>query len=148
SDLMREGISFNIDLSHLNLDNYIYIFTQAPEYWSWYGNSLVISAITIVLSLFFSSMVGYALALYDFKGRNLFFVIVLLILLITFEILMLLLYQLMIIIQLINTYISDVLPTIVATVAVFFCRQYDLGLPKDLLAAARLKGCNEYTIFS
>src|SRR5699024_689866 len=73
SDLMREGISFNIDFSHLNLDNYMYIFTQAPEYWSWYGNSLVISAITIVLSLFFSSMVGYALALYDFKGRNLFF---------------------------------------------------------------------------
>src|SRR5699024_1322832 len=147
SDLMREGISFNIDFSHLNLDNYMYIFTQAPEYWSWYGNSLVISAITIVLSLFFSSMVGYALALYDFKGRNLFFVFVLLILMITFEILMLPLYQLMIDTQLINTYIAVVLPMIVAPVAVFFFRQYALGLPKELMDAARIDGCNEYTIF-
>src|SRR5699024_5075494 len=68
-DLSKKGIRFKIDIIHLNLNNYMFILTQSPEYWSWYGNSLVISAITIVLSLFFSSMVGYALALYDFKGR-------------------------------------------------------------------------------
>src|SRR5699024_12702274 len=84
SDLMREGISFNIDLSHLNLDNYIYIFTQAPEYGSWYGKSLVISAIILVLSLVFSSMVGYALALYAFQVPSLFFVLVLLLFIIPF----------------------------------------------------------------
>src|SRR5699024_556701 len=101
----------------------------------------------IVLSLFFSSMVGYALALYDFKGRNLFFVLVLLILMIPFEILMLPLYHLMIDTQLINTYIAVVLPMIVAPVAVFFFRQYALGIPKEFMDAARIDGCNEYKIF-
>ncbi|WP_404455487.1 carbohydrate ABC transporter permease [Virgibacillus necropolis] len=145
--LMRNGISLTFDPSTLNLDNYIYIFTQASDYWTWYGNSLMISAITIVLSLFFSSMVGYALAIYDFKGRNFFFVLVLFILMIPFEILMLPLFQLMISMHLINTYTGVVLPMIVAPIAVFFFRQYALGLPKELMDAARIDGSTEYGIF-
>lgn len=145
--LMRNGISLTFDPSTLNLDNYIYIFTQASDYWAWYGNSLMISAITIVLSLFFSSMVGYALAIYDFKGRNFFFVLVLFILMIPFEILMLPLFQLMISMNLINTYTGVVLPMIVAPIAVFFFRQYALGLPKELMDAARIDGSTEYGIF-
>lgn len=147
SDLMRKGISFNIDFNQLNLDNYLYIFNQAPDYWIWYGNSLAISALTIVLSLFFSSMVGYALAVYDFKGRNFFFVLVLLILMVPFEILMLPLYQLMINTQLIDTYLAVVLPMVVAPVAVFFFRQFAIGLPKQLMDAARIDGSTEYGIF-
>lgn len=147
SELMRQGISFKINFSELSLDNYTYLFTQAAEYWSWYGNSLVISALTIILSLFFSSMVGYALAVYDFKGKNLFFVLVLLILMIPFEILMLPLYQLMINTQLIDTYFAVILPMVVAPVAVFFFRQYALGLPVQLMDAARIDGSTEYGIF-
>lgn len=147
SELMRNGISLVFDPSTLNLDNYTYIFTQAGQYWSWYGNSLVISAITIVLSLFFSSMVGYALAVYDFKGRNFFFILVLFILMVPFEILMLPLYQLMISMHLINTYTAVLLPMIVAPIAVFFFRQYALGLPKELMDAARIDGSTEYGIF-
>lgn len=147
SELMRQGISFSIDFSQLNLDNYLYIFNQAPEYWAWYGNSLAISAITIVLSLFFSSMVGYALAVYNFKGKNFFFVLVLLILMVPFEILMLPLYQLMINTQLIDTYFAVVLPMVVAPVAVFFFRQFALGLPVQLMDAARIDGSTEYGIF-
>ncbi|SEI01053.1 L-arabinose ABC transporter membrane protein [Halobacillus karajensis] len=147
SVLMRSGITFNIDTELLGLDNYAYIFTQSSEYWAWYGNSMIISAITIILSLFFSSMVGYALAMYNFKGGNVFFVLVLFILMVPFEILMLPLYQLMIDTQLINTYFAVVLPMIVAPVAVFFFRQYALGLPKELMDAARIDGATEYGIF-
>ncbi|CDQ38419.1 MULTISPECIES: carbohydrate ABC transporter permease [Virgibacillus] len=147
SELMRNGISFNITMEKLQLDNYTYIFSQAPEYWAWYGNSLIISVVTIVLSLFFSSMVGYALALYNFKGRNFFFILVLFILMVPFEILMLPLFQLMINTQLVDTYFAVILPMVVAPVAVFFFRQYALGLPKELMDAARIDGTTEYGIF-
>ncbi|MCP3740750.1 carbohydrate ABC transporter permease [Rossellomorea sp. BNER] len=147
SVLMRNGITFNIDVEQLSFDNYTYILTQSADYWAWYGNSLIISLITIVLSLIFSSMVGYALAMYDFKGSNLFFVLVLFILMVPFEILMLPLFQMMIDTQLINTYFAVVLPMIVAPVAVFFFRQYALGLPKELMDAARIDGATEYGIF-
>src|SRR5699024_5855027 len=95
-ELMLTCISLAFDWRMLYLSNYEYIFTQAVSYWTWYVNSLIISAITIVLSLFFSSMVGYALAVYDFKGRNLFFTFVVFILMVPFEILMLPLFQMMI----------------------------------------------------
>ncbi|MFP7170333.1 carbohydrate ABC transporter permease [Terribacillus sp. 7520-G] len=147
SSLMRNGISFSFPWDELTLSNYTYIFTQSPEYWTWYGNSLWISALMIVLSLFFSSMVGYALAMYDFKGSNIFFVAVLFILMVPFEILMLPLFRLMMDMMLIDTYLGVILPGVVAPVAVFFFRQYALGLPKELMDAARMDGSTEYGIF-
>lgn len=147
SELMRNGMSLTFDISNMNLDNYTYIFTEASSYWSWYGNSLIISTFVIGLSLFFSSMVGYALALYDFKGKNFMFVLVLFIIMVPFEILMLPLYNLMMSLQLIDTYFAVMLPLIVAPIAVFFFRQYAIGLPKALMDAARIDGCTEYGIF-
>ncbi|MEJ9319181.1 carbohydrate ABC transporter permease, partial [Halalkalibacterium halodurans] len=75
------------------------------------------------------------------------FLLVLIILMIPFEILMLPLFQLMIKLQLVNTYTAVILPAIVAPIAVFFFRQYALGLPKELMDAARIDGCTEYGIF-
>lgn len=147
SSMMRNGISFSFPWDELTLSNYTYIFTQSSEYWTWYGNSLWISALMIVLSLFFSSMVGYALAMYDFKGSNIFFVAVVFILMVPFEILMLPLFQFMIDMMLIDTYLGVILPGVVAPVAVFFFRQYALGLPKELMDAARIDGSTEYGIF-
>ncbi|GAE35016.1 carbohydrate ABC transporter permease [Halalkalibacter akibai] len=147
TDLMRNGISLIFDPNTLTLDNFVYIFTEAGQYWKWFGNSVWITVVIVVLSLFFSSMVGYALAVYDFKGRNFFFLLVLIILMIPFEILMLPLFQLMIKLQLVNTYTAVILPAVVAPIAVFFFRQYALGLPKELMDAARIDGCTEYGIF-
>lgn len=147
SELMRNGITLSINWNELSLTNYIYIFTQSASYWDWYGNSLIISILTIIFSLFFSSMVGYALAVYDFKGRNLLFLCVLVIIMIPFEVLMLPLYQLMINLNLINTYTGVMLPLIVAPTAVFFFRQYALGLPTELMDSARIDGCTEYGIY-
>lgn len=146
-ELMRTGISLVFDWSILNFQNYDYIFTQAANYWSWYINSLIISAITIVLSLFFSAMVGYALAVYDFRGKNLFFMFVVFILMVPFEILMLPLFQMMINFQLVDSYVGVILPMAVAPIAVFFFRQYAMGLPKELMDAARIDGATEYGIY-
>lgn len=110
-------------------------------------NSILISAASIILCLFFSSMVGYALAVYEFKGNRFIFILVLLILMVPFEILMLPLYQLMIELQMIDTYLAVILPMMVAPIAVFFFRQYASGLPKDLMESARMDGCTEYGIF-
>lgn len=147
SELMRTGISLAFDWSILNLANYTYIFSEAGSYWSWYVNSLLISAITIVLSLFFSAMVGYALAVYDFKGKNLFFIFVVFILMVPFEILMLPLFQMMINFQLVDSYVGVILPMAVAPIAVFFFRQYAIGLPMELMDAARMDGATEYGIY-
>jgi arabinosaccharide transport system permease protein len=147
AELIRNGITLSIPWNELSITNYVNMFTNAGNYWTWYINSLLISGLTIVLSLFFSSMVGYALAVYKFKGQQFFFILVLLILMVPFEILMLPLYQLMTTLGMIDSYIAVILPMIVAPVAIFFFRQFALGLPKELMESARMDGCTEYGIF-
>ncbi len=148
SDLMRYGLSAELFLSAFDFQNYTAIFgAEGGAYWQWYLNSIIISAVLIVLSLFFSSMVGYALALYEFKGKRLVFLLVLLILMIPFEILMLPLFRMMTSFGLVDSYLAVMLPLIVAPIAVFFFRQYSLGLPKELMESARVDGCTEYGIF-
>ncbi|PYZ95963.1 arabinose transporter permease [Alteribacter lacisalsi] len=149
SDLMRFGLTAQLFFSSFSMDNFQSLFGgEAGAYWRWYVNSLIISIVLIVLSLFFSSMVGYALALYEFKGKRFIFVLVLLILMIPFEILMLPLYTMMVNLRLVDSYLGVMLPLIVAPIAVFFFRQYCLGLPKELMESGRVDGCTEFGIFA
>jgi len=147
AELIRNGITLSIPWNELSMKNYVNMFQNGGNYWTWYFNSLLISGLTIVLSLFFSSMVGYALAVYKFKGQQLIFILVLLILMVPFEILMLPLYQLMTTLGMIDNYLAVILPMIVAPVAIFFFRQYAIGLPKELMESARIDGCSEYGIY-
>ncbi|TGG93480.1 carbohydrate ABC transporter permease [Natronospirillum operosum] len=148
SDLMRYGLAPELFFSSFDLENYRVIFgPEGSRYWTWYLNSIIVSSMLIALSLFFSSMVGYALAMYEFPGKRFIFIMVLLVLMIPFEIMMLPLFQLVITLGLIDTYFGTILPLIVAPVAVFFFRQYSLGLPKEVMEAARVDGCTEYGIF-
>ncbi|MDY7221401.1 arabinose transporter permease, partial [Halalkalibacterium halodurans] len=50
TELMRNGITLIFDPSTLTLDNFIYIFTEAGLYWTWFGNSVWISIVIVVLS--------------------------------------------------------------------------------------------------
>ncbi|WP_147803921.1 carbohydrate ABC transporter permease [Alkalicoccus halolimnae] len=149
TDLMRFGLTAELFFTNFDIENFQTLFSaEAGSYWRWYGNSLIVSGVLIVLSLFFSSMVGYALALYEFKGKRIIFVLVLLILMIPFEILMLPLYTMMINLRLVDSYFGVMLPLIVAPIGVFFFRQYCLGLPKELMESGRVDGCTEFGIFA
>src|SRR5699024_12777279 len=54
---------------------------------------------------------------------------------------------LMINFQLVDTYVGVLLPMVVAPIAVFFFRQYAIGLPAELMDAARIDGATEYGIY-
>ena len=148
TELYRKGLNLSIELDLFTLDNYAAMTTKKGlRYFAWFQNSLLITALQTSLTLFFSSMVGYGLAIYHFKGRNLCFILVLVTLMIPTEALLLPLFKLMIDLRLINTYAGVVLPLIVLPFAIFFFRQYALGLPRELIEAARIDGCTEYGIF-
>lgn len=150
TELFRYGLNIRLDWSIMNLDNYRAIFAgegAAGNYFTWYKNSLVITALFTVLSLLFSSMVGYGLGVYQFKGRNLIFTLVLVVMMIPMEIIVLPLYELTISLKLINTVWGVILPFVVAPLPIFFFRQFAQGLPKDFMDAGRIDGCTEFGIF-
>jgi len=142
------GLSLKIDPAILSFDNYVSLFTEsADRYFTWFRNSLLLTVAGTVVSLLLSALVGFGLAMYQFRLRNLIFVLVLLVMMVPMEIIMLPLYKLIIGLKLINTYWGVILPFAVAPLPVFFFRQYVSGLPKDFMDAARIDGCTEYGAF-
>ncbi len=147
TELMRNGLNFNIDFATVSLNNYVQLFNVSNPYFYWYRNSLVITIVQVSLTLFLSACVGYGFAMYDFKGKNLLFICVLVVMMIPTEILLLPLYRMTIAMNTIDTMWGIILPYIVAPMLVFFFRQYLSGIPRDFLDAARVDGCTEYGIF-
>ena len=146
-ELMRNGLNFNIDWANANFDEYRLLFSGENAYFTWYKNSLVITVVQVALALFLSACVGYGFAMYDFKGKNFFFMLVLLVMMVPTEVILLPLYRLIVNMSLMNTMWGIILPYIVVPMLVFFFRQYLSGIPKDFLEAARVDGCSEYGIF-
>ncbi|MBP2657160.1 MAG: ABC-type transporter, integral rane subunit [Firmicutes bacterium] len=147
-EMIRNGISLTIDFSALNLNNYSLLLEGKDGiYPFWYLNSIIITVLHTTISLLLTSMVGYGLAVYDFKGKNLIFTIVLVVMMIPVEILILPLYKLAIGIKMIDTHLGVILPFVVAPTSIFFFRQYATSLPKELLDAGRIDGCGEFKIF-
>lgn len=147
NDVIRRGMSFDVDLGALSLDNYGMLFTDSGPYFRWFGNSLVLTVVQVVLTLLVSSFVAYGFAMYEFRGKSLWFVMVLLVMTVPFEMLMLPLYVQVNDMGLADTYTVIVLPFLAQAVTIFFFRQYFLGIPKDLLEAGRVDGVTEFGIF-
>jgi arabinosaccharide transport system permease protein len=148
-DLMRYGISFkSLIPESLDPKNFAALATTRDGvYFTWFKNSLILSVLQAGMSLILSSFVGYGLGVYRFKGRNLIFVVVLAVMLVPLQILILPLYKLMSAIVIMNSYAGVVAPFIVSPFAIFFFRQYSLGIPKDYLDAGRIDGLGEFRIF-
>lgn len=150
-ELFRYGLNVRWDFAVMGFENYKEIFFSregsAGHFFEWYRNSIVITVLYTAICLLLSSMVGYGLAMYDFKGRNLLFTLVLVVMMIPVEIIILPLYKLMINFTLIDSIWGVILPFVVAPLPIFFFRQFALGLPKDFMDAARIDGCNEFGIF-
>lgn len=147
-ELISNGLNIKLQPEIMTFQNYIVLFTDNDGlYLKWFSNSIIITLMYTVLSLFFSSLVGYGLAMYDFKGKNLIFAMVLLVMMIPVEILLLPLYKLMITLNLIDKFLGVVLPFAVSPFAIFFFRQSAVKIPKDFMEAARIDGCSEYGIY-
>lgn len=147
NDLVRFGLNVDWDFAKMSFNNYIHLFKGESRYFIWYKNSIIITALHVGLSLFLTSLVAYALAMYNFKLKNILFTFVLMVMMVPVEILMLPLYQMIVKMKLVDQYLGVILPFVVAPTCIFFFRQYLSGIPKDFLEAARIDGCSEYGIY-
>ena len=148
TEMMRYGLTLKFDPGISSFENYKALNTYSDGvYWYWYRSSAIIMVIQTVIGLFFGSLVGYGLSMYRFKGRNLIFTLVLIVMMLPFEILLLPMYQMIIKAKLMNTYFGVVIPYLVPPFMIFFFRQFCSGIPRELLEAGRIDGCSDYGIF-
>lgn len=146
-ELIQHGLNLRIEPKIMSLNNYKYLFTGQHQYFIWFWNSLGLTIVRVICVLLVSAFVGYGFGAYEFKGKNVLFLFVLLTLMVPFEILMLPLYNQIINMGLTDTWAAIILPGVANAEAIFFFRQFLQGIPKDLLDAGRIDGSTEYGIF-
>jgi multiple sugar transport system permease protein len=112
-----------------------------------FWNSTFIAVMITLGNLLFCSMVGYALAKLRFAGRNLLFLLVLGTLLVPSSVLLVPLFVLMARLELVDSAWAVILPAAAGPLGVFLMRQFMIGIPTDLIEAARVDGAREFTIF-
>ena len=112
-------------------------------------NSVIISACSTVLNIYFSSLTAYALVAYQWKLRDGFFKFIVGVMMIPAQVTMIGFYQMVYKVGLTNNLLMLILPSIAAPATVFFMRQYLYPtLSMEMVEAARIDGAGEFRIFN
>jgi len=111
-------------------------------------NSIIVSTTIAVSTVLLSSMVGYGLAKFNFRGKNIVFMAIMATMMIPFETVMVPLYLIIVKAGMQNTYAGLIVPFLMNAFGVFIMRQYLITFPTEMLDAARIDGCSEPRIFS
>lgn len=127
-------------------DNYSEIFQRFPL-WRYLLNSMLVAGTVVTSVLITSSLAGYALVKYRFRGRDLIFLAFMTSLMIPFQVRMLPLYQMMGRMNQMDTFFALVFPWLVDAFGIFLMRQFIKTIPTELIEAARMDGCSEIRIY-
>ncbi len=129
-----------------SLANYQEVFSRI-NMWKFIFNSLFYVMVIIVLDLFVNSLCGYALAKFEFKGKNALLTLVISLMVFPAEAIMLPMYREMADLGWINTWASLIVPFIAKCFSIYMFRQFFLDIPNDLLEAAKIDGCGPIKTF-
>lgn len=138
--------SFSFLPKKIDLSGYKYIFHET-HYFRWYWNSIIIAVIVTASCIIFNSLIGYVLAKYKFPGAKAIFITILCTLMIPTEMLVIPWYMLSADLHWVDTYWGIMFPGMIEAFGVFLMRQFMLGIPDDLLDAARIDGMGEFKIW-
>jgi len=128
------------------VQNYRDLFTRLdfPRY---FLNSTIAALAVTAGNLLFCSMLGYALAKLQFPGKRVLLAVMLATMMIPVFVTFMPLFVIVSNMNLTNTRWGLILPFLVGAFGAFLMRQYMLGIPDELLDAARVDGAGEYRIF-
>ena len=134
--------------SHL-LENWKNLLAGTLPVWNGMFNSLIVSSLSAVLSVYFSTMTAYAIHAYDFKLKKYIYPFILMIMMIPTQVTALGFIKLVSNMNLEDSFIPLIVPTIAAPVTFFYMKQYmESNLPLELVEAARIDGSGEFNTFN
>jgi raffinose/stachyose/melibiose transport system permease protein len=121
---------------------------QGAHFNRYFVNSVVVALPVVLVSTLFSVLSGYAFGRFSFPLSRLLFIVFLIGIMAPQEAYIISLYYLMDRIGLIDTYWAMILPQIGMSVCfgTFWMRGYFERVPRDMIDAARVDGCNSFSV--
>lgn len=156
--LLRDTASLRafLPVGDISLANYGDAFSRAPV-GLFVFNSVLVTGVTVLLSLFLCSLAAFSFAFLNWKGRDLLLGIIIATLIVPFETIAIPL--LMLVSKLpwigldglqfgwLNSYRVQIIPWIADGLTVFLFVQYFKDLPRELIEAARVEGASWWQIY-
>lgn len=133
--------------SSLSFSNYTTGFSEF-DFLTYLRNSLIVTVSATLLTLALSAAAGYALAKYNFRGRNFLFIVVLATIMIPVQVILVPIFQVVVDLHLVNNLLGLIIPPAATPTGVFLMRQYFLSIPDELIEAARIDGSGEFRTFA
>lgn len=133
--------------SAVTLENFERVLDRYPVA-EWFGNSIVIGVFVTVLTVLVNLLAGYAFAQLRFVGRTTVFLVFLATLMVPVQAIMVAQFRLVNGLEIYGTYWSVILPSAATAFGVFLSRQFMLGIPAELIEAARLDGAGPLRVFT
>ena len=145
-------INFHIFPQNPTFDNfsrllYLQYTTIGVNFFQSFGMTLLVAAISTVLSLIINSLAGYAFARLSFPGKKIIWIIVITTMFIPGITILLTSISVVSSLGMLNTIWVLIVPGLASAYNIFFFKQFYLGFPKDYDEAARVDGCNSIEIF-
>jgi alpha-1,4-digalacturonate transport system permease protein len=136
----------NLSLNGFSVQNFQAVFASG-DVARYAFNSLLVAAISSLLTIIASSMAGFALAKFKFPGRNLIFMVILARLLIPLQVLMVPVFLVLKTLGWVNQLIGIIVPPAATPTGTFMMRQFIRGIPDEMIEAARLDGASDWKIY-
>jgi multiple sugar transport system permease protein len=131
-------------------DNFIRVFTvpqmRTPLH-LYYANSLLVAGAHVLAVLLTSSLIGYVLAKFRFRGRRPIFWFIISTMIVPFQVTMIPSYLILSRLGLIDSLWGLIVPSMVDAFGVFVMQQFLFGVPDSLMDSARVDGASEWRIF-
>ena len=144
----KDIISFppRIFADEYTFNNYIKVWSTIPLL-DYIKNTVIFAGGTVITSVFFDSLAGYAFARMRFKGKSVLFYFVLLTMMIPFQVFMIPLFIQVNFLGMLDTYAGLIIPRMTTAFGIFMMRSFFITLPDSLEEAARIDGLSEFKIF-
>jgi multiple sugar transport system permease protein len=110
-------------------------------------NSFFVAAAVTLCNVFLCSLAGYAFAKHKFFGRDKIFLLLLSTIMIPYQVNLIPGFIIVKNLGWFNSFNALIIPNIAMAFGVFLCRQYIMSIPSDLIDAAKIDGCSEFTIY-
>ncbi|WP_411681124.1 carbohydrate ABC transporter permease [Clostridium thailandense] len=123
------------------IQNYIDALNTAPIL-KFISNSFIVSLLVTLGQVITSCMAAFAFSFFNFKGKNILFILMLATMMIPAEATMISNYLTVGSLGWLDSYKALVVPYLSSAMGIFMMRQYYLTLPKELYEAAKIDGCN------
>lgn len=128
------------------VDNYVNMNAHF-NFIRFFANSLLITVVVTILVVYTSTLCGYVLSKYRFKGRNLLFGFVLSTMMIPWCVTIIPKYSMIQAFGWMDSYKALIIPSMFSGFGIFMMKQHIEALPDEILEAARIDGANEFSIF-